>query len=357
MKYTVDKNIKKPAYIQLYENIRKDITSGVLPFGGRLPSKRLVSEEIGVSIITVEHAYSLLIDEGYAVARERSGYYVSYSAEDGFKHPETAPRLIRPHQQSQKYDFPFSVYAKTMRKVISDYGEEILLKTDNTGCDELKTAISEYLLRSRGISVSKSRIVIGSGAEYLYGIIIQLLGRDRSYATEDPSYEKIEAVYHANGVDIQLLKLGSDGILTEELNATNATVLHITPYRSYPSGITASASKRYEYLRWAGREKIIIEDDYESEFSILSKPEETLFAMSNNDNVVYLNTFSKTISPAVRTGYMVLPEKLLSEFNERVGFYSSSVPTFEQLVIAEFISSGNFERHINRIRRKKRREM
>ena len=357
MKYTINKEISKPAYIQLYEQVRSDITEKNIKFNEKLPSKRLVSEEAGVSLITVEHAYSLLIDEGYVVSRERSGYYISYNENGGFKNPADFTPAVHIAKNALDGDFPFSVYAKTMRRVISEYGEDILAKSDNTGLDVFKTAIKDYLYRSRGIVVSKDSIVIGSGAEYLYGIIIQTLGRERIYATEMPSYEKIEAVYKANGVKLELLPLGSDGIKSEALKNSKASVLHITPYRSFPSGVTASASKRYEYLKWAGVDKYIIEEDFESEFSVLSKPEETVFSMSKNDNVIYLNTFSQTISPAVRIGYMVLPQKLTEAFKNNVGFYSCSVPTFEQLVIADFISSGNFERHINRIRRKKRRAL
>ena len=356
MKYVINKELSEPIYIQLYEQLRRDITDKKIRFGEKLPSKRLLSEELSISVISVEHAMSLLYDEGYINSRERSGYYVVYNEEGGFQKPDSTVNLPCIHGSATlRYDFPFSVYAKTMRKVISDYGEDILQKSARTGCEEFKNAIKNYLIRSRGIDVQCEQIVIGSGAEYLYGIIIQMLGRERTYATEKPSYEKIEAVYRANGVNYELLPLGEDGIESAALKNSLASVLHITPYRSFPSGVTASASKRYEYLKWAKDGKYIIEDDFESEFSVLSKPEETVFKMSEDDNVIFLNTFSKTISPAVRIGYMVLPEKLIKTFNERVGFYSCSVPTFEQLVIADFIGSGNFERHINRIRRKKRR--
>lgn len=344
-------------YLQLYEQVQRDILDKNIFYGEKLPSKRLVSEELGVSVITVEHAYSLLIDEGYVTSRERSGYYVSYSENFAFEKPAFSHQITHFKTTAIESDFPFSVYAKTMRRVISEYGEDILAKSDNSGCDEFKTAVCDYLHRSRGIEVEKNRIVIGSGAEYLYGIIIQMLGRDLIYAIESPSYEKIEAVYRANNVKLKLLPLQSDGIDTEALKNSDADVLHITPYRSFPSGVTADASKRYEYLRWAGCDRFIIEEDFESEFSVMSKPQETLFSMSDADNVIYLNTFSKTISPAVRIGYMVLPKRLVAEFQKRVGFYSCSVPTFEQLVIADFISSGNFERHINRVRRKSRREI
>ena len=138
----------------------------------------------------------------------------------------------------------------------------------------------------------------------------------------------------------------------------DADVLHTTPYRSFPSGVTASASKRYEYIRWSDKaNRFIIESDYDSEFSVYVKPTETLFALSDKDNVIYLNTFSKTISPSLRVGYMVLPKRLVKPFNDRLGFYSCTVPTFEQFVLAELINNGDFERHINRERRNKRREM
>jgi GntR family transcriptional regulator/MocR family aminotransferase len=198
-------------------------------------------------------------------------------------------------------------------------------------------------------------IVIGSGAEYLYNLIAGLLGEDRKFAIEDPSYAKIRKVYKNANIKYELLPLGKNGIESSALNKTKASVLHISPFRSYPTGITASASKRHEYIRWAdSADRIIVEDDFESEFSIISKPVETLFSMATKDNVIYLNTFSKTISPALRVGYMVLPEHLVEEFNKKLGFYSCTVPTFEQLVLTELLNNGSFERHINRMRRKLR---
>jgi len=214
------------------------------------------------------------------------------------------------------------------------------------------------LARNRGLHIATEQIVIGSGAEYLYGLIIELLGRDRVYGIEKPSYEKIEQVYDAAEVAMEHLSLSHDGIDSAALARTAATVLHTTPYRSFPSGVTASASKRYEYIRWAeNADRYIIEDDFESEFSVSTKPEDTLFSLSKSDNVIYLNSFSKTISPALRIGYMVLPRRLVSAFKERLGFYSCTVPTYEQLVIASLLNSGDFERHINRVRRKLRKCM
>ena len=208
------------------------------------------------------------------------------------------------------------------------------------------------------MSLESRQIIIGSGAEYLYGLIIAMLGRDRVYGIESPSYQKIEQVYRAAGARYELLSLSDDGIDSLALKQTRASVIHTTPYRSFPTGITASANKRHEYIRWSGtRGRIIIEDDFESEFSVSSKPEDTLYSLSEYDNVIYMNTFSRTVSPALRVGYMVLPKHLVGDFESKLGFYSCTVPTFEQFVLCELLNSGDFERHINRVRRGLRKKL
>lgn len=380
MKYFVDLNKEEFAYMQLYKQMKKDIVEGVLPFGSKLPSKRLLAEETGVSVITVEHTYSILCDEGYIEARQRSGYFVIYRESDfyavGQNHmaegdlsydsaltnSNKAHDLLHhvpshePSHGKAKGNFPFSVLAKTMRRVLTDYSEEILVKSPNHGCPELREAISSYLKRTSGIIVRPEQIIIGSGAEYLYSLIVQLLGKDRVFALENPSYHKIRQVYEANGVACEMLTLGRDGIKTSELEETSATVLHITPFNSFPSGVTASISKRQEYLRWANSRKgYIIEDNYDSELTVSKKNEDTVFSLANNNTVIYLNTFSQTIAPSMRIGYMVLPEILVEKFERELGFYSCTVPVFEQYVLAELIRSGDFERHINRVRRERRK--
>ncbi len=358
MKYIIDKT-NRPVYLQLYKQIRDDIISENYPYNTKLPSKRGLAEETGVSTITVEHAYDLLRDEGYIEARERSGYIVIFSKNDGFatlSKQKTKP--IIQHSQHDYPEFPISVLSKTMRKVLTEQGDLILDKSPNSGCLELRDAIKHYLARNRGINVETEQIFIGSGSEYLYGLIIELLGRNRIYAIETPSYKKIEQVYNATNITCDLLPLTSSGIDSQALLNTKASILHTTPYRSYPSGVTATASKRHEYISWSEiNNRYIIEDDFESEFSVSTKPTETLFGLSNYDNVIYLNTFSKTISPSFRIGYMVLPKHLVKIFNEKLGFYSCSVPTFMQYVLIELINNGDFERHINRVRRKKRKEL
>ncbi len=356
MKYSIDYDLTQSAYLQLYMQIRTDIVEGVFKYGVKLPSKRLLAEETGVSVITVEHAYAILCDEGYAEARQRSGYYVIYREGDLISVGEkTREQNVRPVQDHKK-DFPFTVLAKTMRKVLSDYGERILIKSPNHGCSELRQAIADYLARSNGMQVEAGQIIIGSGTEYLYTLIVQLLGKNRIFGLEDPSYDKIRRVYSALGVDCDMLKLGGDGIKTSELERTEATVLHITPFNSYPSNVTADASKRNEYIAWARQRKgYIVEDNFDSELTVSKKHEDTVFSLDKESRVIYLNTFSRTVAPSIRAGYMILPKKLADSFSQNLGFYSCTVPVFEQYVLAELIESGDFERHINRVRRNRRK--
>ncbi len=358
MKYTINPN-KRPLYLQLYKQIRDDIIAENYSYNTKLPSKRCLAEETGVSTVTVEHTYALLCEEGYLESRQRSGFIVTFRKTDGFAASNThTEKRMPPLPHDTSPDFPLSVLSKTMRKVLTDYGNLLLEKSPNYGCIELRKAISQYLARNRGIQVNADQIVIGSGSEYLYGLIVELLGRNRTYAIESPSYKMIERVYKATEISYESLPLTSAGIDSHALAVSQADVLHTTPFRSYPSGVTATASKRHEYIRWATKnDRYIIEDDFESEFSVSSKPAETLFALSPADNVIYLNTFSKTISPSLRIGYMVLPKRLLETFDQKLGFYSNTVSTFMQYVLTELINNGDFERHINRQRRNKRKEL
>ena len=273
MRYIIDKS-KGPVYLQLYRQIREDIIRENYPCNTKLPSKRNLAEEVGVSTVTVEHAYELLCDEGYVEARERSGYVVIFRKSDGFATVCAPTAEQTSHSADHTYpDFPLSVLSKTMRKVLTEQGELLLERSPNFGCDALRAAIGHYLARNRGIQVDADQIVVGAGSEYLYGLIVELLGRNRIFAIESPSYKKIEQVYRAAEITYESLPLTSSGIDSAALANTKADVLHTTPYRSYPSGVTATASKRHEYIRWSEQgDRYIIEDDFESEFSVSAKP-------------------------------------------------------------------------------------
>ncbi len=358
MNYTIDKKSPEPAYIQLYRYLVKDIVEGIYQYGTKIPSKRVIAAETGVSVITVEHALTLLSDEGYVESRQRSGVVVAYRGEDflGSRNKEKVMQLEKVEAVPNTSDFPYSVLTRTMRRVMLDYGEKILIKSPNHGCSELRNELCLYLARSRGINVNPTQVIVGSGAEYLYGLIVQLLGTDKVYALEKPSYKKIFQVYNSLGARCEMLDMTEEGISSKELSKTKAQILHVTPFNSYPSGVTAGISKKMEYLRWAKqRGGVLIEDNYDSELTVSRKAEEPLFSMDSEVSVIYVNTFSRTIAPSMRIGYMVLPQQMVDLFNEKLGFYSCPVPIFDQYVLAELLRSGDFERHINRVRRKKRR--
>jgi GntR family transcriptional regulator/MocR family aminotransferase len=380
MNYRIKKNTSESAYLQLYRYLVKDIVKGVYPYGSKLPSKRVIAEETGVSVITAMHAFNLLCEEGYAESRQRSGIFVTYKGEDFFTAGKNEPSVTvdeyfeedssnikksvrtesntTSEQGRVKTSISYSVLTKTMRRVMLDYGEKILVKSPNHGCPELRNELCRYLARSRGIAVKPNQVVIGSGAEYLYGLIVQLLGTDRVYGIESPAYHVIEEVYSAMGAKCDRLTMGPEGIVTDELQRTKATILHVTPFNSYPTGISAGVSKKMEYLRWAKQRcGILIEDNYDSELTVSRKAEEPLFSMDREAEVIYLNTFSRTVSPSMRIGYMILPDRLSEIFDKKLGFYSCTVPIFDQYVMAELLRSGDFERHINRIRRQRRKAL
>ena len=375
---------KVKRYLKVYEQVREDIINGRYTVGTKLPSKRVMAEAMGVSVITIEHAYELLAEEGYISPREKSGYFVSFDDKEIYTgvnsksviHAENRNNSAiradkKPIGSFSKVNttdeikssslsvpkFSYSIYAKTVRRVLSEYDSYIMNKSPKNGTEELRNAIAGYLGRSRRLVVSPDQIIVGAGAEYLYGLIVQTFGRDIVYGVESPSYQKIAKVYTAGGADIHMLKLGNDGIESEELWNANVKLLHITPYRSFPSGVTASAAKKREYLKWSRKnDAYIVEDDFESEFTPSRKPEETIFSLDEEGRVMYVNTFTRTIGSYVRAAYMVLPTNLLSFFEEKTGFYECPVPTLDQLVIASLLNSGDFERHINKVRRNNRKK-
>ena len=345
-------------YLTIYSKIRNDIISGAIEYGRKLPSKRATGEKFSCSLITVEHAYGLLQSEGYIEAKERSGYYASYHNGEVFL--ENREEITEEKKQLFLKDenMPFTTLAKTYRYVLSEYAESVLVKSENQGSYTLRLAIKHYLERNRNIKVDIEQIIIGSGAEYFYGLIIELFPKNTVFAIETPSYKQIENVYKIKGANYEMLSLSADGINSADLTKTKAKVLHTTPYRSFPTGISASVSKKAEYIAWAERkDNYIIEDDYESEFSLNGAITDTIFSMDNENRVIYINTFTKTVCKSMRVGYMLLPKNLITLYREKLGFYSCTVPTLEQYVVACLLNNGSFERHINKIRRQRKKEL
>ena len=354
--YELKKAPGVPLYEALYRCIRQDILSGKLAAGEKLPSKRALSVHLEVSKITVEAAYNQLLAEGYIRSVEKVGYFVETIQQQSVT---PVPRKARELHDEKLIDltgnspshFPFSVWSRLQREVMLDLGEGLLLPLDKQGLPALRDAIARHLNQFRGMQVDPDNILIGAGTDFLYNLLVQLLGRDKHYGVEDPGYSKIQKIYEAAGASCNLLSLDREGADPEELGDTQ--VLHISPSHHFPSGIVMSHSRRQALLRWAAEkeDRFIIEDDYDSEFRFNAHPLPALHTLDGNQKVIYLNTFSKTLAPSIRISYMLLPGKLMAEFRKKLSFYSCTVPSFEQYTLERFLSRGHFEKHINRMRK------
>lgn len=354
--YELKKSSGVPLYEALYRCIRGDILSGALRPGEKLPSKRALAENLEVSKITVEAAYSQLLSEGYICSKEKVGYFVETVER---RAPVPAAPALHPKEDAAclldltangTEQFPFSVWSRLQREVMLDFGEALLAPLPNRGIPELRQAIAGHLAAFRGMRVDPENILIGAGTDFLYNLLIQLLGREKVYAVEEPGYGKIRKIYAAGGVQTVSAAMDDRGVIPEGLGS--ADVLHISPSHHFPTGIVTPVSRRRELLDWANRgEKWIIEDDYDSEFRFDAHPVPAMQSLDDGGRVIYMNSFSKSLAPSIRISYMVLPGGLMAAFQQKLGFYSCTVPSFEQYTLARFLSRGFFEKHINRMRK------
>ncbi len=363
--YSFQDKGKESLYEFLYKKIREDIVSQRLSPDERLPSKRALAKNLNISTVTVETAYSQLAAEGYIYSVPKSGFYVSRIT-SGTEHRKApvSPAIEKIDTEKTELfadftanyvpagSFPFVTWTRLMRETMSDSPEKLTVNSPSEGIPELRSAIADYLFQFRGMNVSPEQIIVGAGTEYLYGLIIQLLGRDKVYAVEEPGYRKIAKIYKCNDVSCVHIPLDSNGIDVTSLDTFGAEVVHTSPSHHFPTGIVTPISRRFDLLAWASKQedRYIIEDDYDSEFRLLGKPVPSLQSVDTSGKVIYINTFSKSLTSTIRISYMVLPEGLLSEYRERLGFYSCTVPNFEQYTLAKFIRRGFFEKHINRMR-------
>ena len=354
--YELKKQPGVPLYESLYRCIREDILSGRLMPGQKLPSKRALAEHLEVSRITVEGAYDQLLAEGFIRSVERVGYFAEAVQRKTVMHPE---RIIPETPDAWQInltanastDFPFSVWSSLQRQVMLDLQEDLLLPMPNQGIWELRCAIATHLASFRGMHVEPENILVGAGTDFLYNLLIQLLGRDKIYAVEEPGYGKIKKIYAAGGVRCVSVPLDANGVRVDAL--ADAQVLHISPSHHFPTGLVTPMSRRLSLLQWVREreERYIIEDDYDSEFRFAAHPMPTMESMDAHGRVIYMNTFSKTLAPSIRISYMVLPGNLMARFRQELGFYSCTVPSFEQYTLARFLDRGHFEKHINRMRK------
>ena len=358
--YDLERRGDLPRYDYLYRCIKGDILSGRLAAGEKLPSKRALAAHLGTAVVTVENAYAQLLAEGYLTSRERSGCYVAQVETRQSPPPPPAPVQTAPERRwlldlrgvgSGIEGFPFSVWAKLTRRVLTERGPALLRAVPHSGVSELRRALARHLYELRGIRVSPEQIVVGAGAEYLYNLLVQLLGRERVYGLEDPGYSKAGRVYALNEAECRFLPVDGAGVPPEALEGSGVQVLHLSPNHQFPTGAVTPISRRQAMLRWAqAGDRYLIEDDYDSEFRFSGLPIPALQSLDSGERVVYLNTFAKSLAPSLRIGYMVLPPHLAERYRREFLFYSSTVPSFEQYTLAQFLEGGHFERHIARMR-------
>lgn len=381
--YDLGKRGQTPLYEYLYECIREDILRGVLQAGEKLPSKRAMAKDHGIALITVENAYAQLMIEGYVTAKEKSGYFVSADvAQQGWVGDDSSEIRTRDgktaregtsiqrssHEKSSKekagedwlvdfsssrlkHDaFPFATWTKLMRRVLDDREEAFLEKPESRGVPELREAIAKYLRKAKGLDVTADRIFVGPGTEYLHHLILQLVGSNRIVAVEDPGYKKVGQIYESHGLKCLHVPVDENGLIVDRLWNSNAKLVHLSPSHHFPTGCVMPIGRRRALLDWARTQgAYLLEDDYDSEFRFDGKPVPTLASL-DDETVIYLNTFTKTLAPSIRIAYMVLPEKLKEQYEEKLSFYSGSVSSFEQYTLAAFIGEGYYERHVNRMR-------
>lgn len=352
-------------YEHLYKCIKTDILKGFLKAGEKLPSKRTFAKNLGISTITVENSYAQLIAEGYIFSIPKKGFFVSdIKKRENENKPAVTMENLRISSGEGSYiadftsnqtdieNFPFSIWAKLIREILNENRQELVTNPPSGGILPLRMAISKHLKDFRGMEVSPEQIIIGAGTEYLYGLIIQLLGFDKKYGVENPGYDKIARIYKSHQVVCDYIAMDDNGVKIDELEKYGTDVIHISPSHHFPTGMIMPIGRRYELLGWASKSetRYIIEDDYDSEFRLTGQP---IPAMQNIDvleKVIYMNTFTKTLASTVRISYMVLPKPLAEKFYSKLYFYSCTVSNFEQYTLARFINEGYFEKHINRMR-------
>lgn len=370
----------RPLYEQIYQYIKDEIRRGNIRPEKQLPSSRELAKSLKVSRSTTQLAYEQLVSEGYLEAVPRKGYFAA--SLDGIFPPvarsaatvrsdqkiklsagteqENARRQLFRDEFEVDFSprgidlegFPYATWRKISRSVLKEEDRELFLKGAPQGDLILREAIRDYLHAARGVNCDASQIIIGAGNEYLLMLLSQLIGRDAVIAMENPTYRQAYRVLSGVGHKVMPVGIDKNGFCVKELNGQDVQAAYVMPSHQFPTGIVMPVRRRQELLSWAGEEpgRYLIEDDYDSEFRYKGKPIPALQGMDQNGRVIYMGTFSKAIAPAIRVGYMVLPESLLSMYLEKGRFYSSTVSRVDQRILANFISGGYFERHLNRMR-------
>ncbi len=354
-----------PMYEQIYDYIKSEILNGTLKAGEKLPSTRSLASYLLVSRNTIDMAYSQLLSEGYIDAKQKRGYYINEIVELQ-SIPVNQEEMITTHDNDDhscyNYDFspftvdtshfPFTTWKKLTTACLSN-SDNFFTTSANQGTEAFRTAIASYLYHSRGVHASPEQIVIGAGADYLLQLVCSLFSSADCIAMEDPGYLQAKHIFTSRNLPTISIPVDEYGISFTSLSSSNANIAYVTPSHQYPLGSIMPINRRISLLSWAKEHdnRFIIEDDHDSEFRYIGKPIPSLQSIDRNEKVIYMGTFSKAISPALRIAYMVLPLPLLERFRQNLSFLSSTVSNLDQNIMTSFIKDGYFERHLNRMRK------
>lgn len=361
----IDTNNKQPIYLQIYNYIKQEILKGHLKAQEKLPSARALAANLEVSRSTIDTAYQQLVAEGYVDAKQKRGYFVvpithlqqfsSHRPGKSLSHinresKEIIPFDFNPNAIDTQH-FPYSIW-KSLGKNHLDNPDNFVSGL-HYGEYALRQAISDYLHGSRGVSCSPENIIVGAGLDHLLSMLCILFDRHTMIAMENPGYRSARQVLQANDYSILDIPLKNDSMDLSILSHSQADLCYVTPSHQFPMGTVMPISQRQELLSWANDrpDRYIIEDDHDSEFRYKGKPIPALQSLDTADKVIYLGTFSKSISPAIRTGYMVLPDSLIEQYNIKCGNYACPVSRLTQALLTDFIHEGYFEKHLNRMRK------
>lgn len=341
-------------YLQIYEYFKKEIIQGNYKANSKLPSKRNLAKEYNISLNTVDNAYAKLLEEGFIYSKERCGFFVSEVGE--LYVLDNKPVHIEKKEEDIKYDFSYSGVStdgfpyKLFKKLSSSIFDEkdILSKVDYQGYMPLRVQIAEYLNKSRGFKPDPSQIIISSGSEYLFQIIFRLI--QGTYAIEDPGYKMLSNIMDINEIKYNYIPVDENGMSIKALKSSNSDFCVLTPAHQFPTGVIMNMKRRIDLLNLK-KLKYIIEDDYDSEFKYSKRPVPSLKSIDVNDKVIYIGSFSKSISPSFRVSFMVLPFDLMQKYNERFKYFICPVSITVQKLLTNFIESGEFEKHLNRMRK------
>ena len=350
---------------QVYQQICDLILHGSLVAGQRVPSTRELASSLGISRIVILEAYEQLAAEGFIESRQGSGTRVAAGACLGNELKKRDNQENKTDQAVLKLPFDFrsgipaldrfprAAWGRIYRQISLETKDEYLAYDIPEGREELRKEIADYLLTIRGIHCSLNRIVITTGATQGLTLIARLLYRpDSVVIVEDPTNNRLGKLLEYEGFKLEAVPVDRNGMKTNLINqGTAARLIYVTPSHQFPMGGILPVQRRIDLLSYTKeKDSYIIEDDYDSEYRYEGSPLSPMWAL-NSERVFYLGSFSKTLAPALRLGYLILPERWLHRYRETKRYADVHTPSLQQLALAQFIREGMLDKHIVRMRK------